>query len=325
MQAMVVIILNDYLLNLVSTNRLENMTLVEREKYLENLRIQLSILKKDKYIINGQKIIENIYPFLRNYEIEIYGEENLLGLENAIFLFNHSNSHDIFTAYEFLSMLKRNGTVMVATDCLNTFSKTIFSMAGSTMFDRNDKKQSLNSIYDFSKKIINGKSGVIFGEATWNLHPVKAMQNIKIGCTKSAQLSKVPIIPTIMEYVEVPDMIKNEKDLINRCIITIGKPIFVNYDDSLIKKVQEVQLSMEIMRKKLWKQLNIKKDSLDDINKELYLNHTYIKKFKAFGFVYDSEKEFKFLRSNNGETIENEYTINSNAEFVPGVTKNKKI
>lgn len=46
----------------------------------------------------------------------------------------------------------------------------------------------------------------------------------------------------------------------------------------------------------------------------MYLNHLYLKKFKAFGFKYNSEWEAQFLLDK-----ENEYCMNENGEFVPGI------
>ena len=77
------------------------------------------------------------------------------------------------------------------------------------------------------------------------------------------------------------------------------------------------------IRTKIWSDYMIKRASLKDIDPLMYLNHTYIKKFKAFGFTYDSAKEQEFLLFLNGEPKENEYTINSAGEFVPGITEKK--
>lgn len=71
---------------------------------------------------------------------------------------------------------------------------------------------------------------------------------------------------------------------------------------------------MESMRKELWTELGIVKDKIEDVDKQIYLNHLYLKKFKAFGWKYDSEQESKFLLNK-----ENEYCINSNGDFVPGI------
>ena len=80
------------------------------------------------------------------------------------------------------------------------------------------------------------------------------------------------------------------------------------------------QKAMEELRLESWRKNGIKRNGLEDINQEVYLNHTYVKKFKALGFTYDSESEAKFLYSPNGEPVENEFTLDENGEFIPGVT-----
>ena len=82
---------------------------------------------------------------------------------------------------------------------------------------------------------------------------------------------------------------------------------------------------MSLMRKHVWADNGIKRDSLTDVDKELYMNHTYVKKFKALGFTYDSESESKYLLYLPGEAKENEYTINEAGEFVPGITEKNKV
>ena len=78
------------------------------------------------------------------------------------------------------------------------------------------------------------------------------------------------------------------------------------------------------MRIELWEKLNIKRRSLDDINKDVYLNHTYLKKFEALGFEFDSEHEFKYLLKDKNGEYENEYHLDENGNFVPGITHKRK-
>lgn len=85
-------------------------------------------------------------------------------------------------------------------------------------------------------------------------------------------------------------------------------------DKNIFGQTYKQQIIMENMRRKLWDELGIRKDSFENINKELYLNHLYLKKFKATGFKYNSELETQFLLNK-----ENEYVINQNGEFVPGI------
>ncbi len=299
---------------------LEEMTVSERKEYYEALREKCFNLEHKQLDI-GQGIIKKVYPLLRNYKIEIEGEENVPKYRNVLFVANHSNSHDAFTAYETFSLLGRNGSEMVGSDCLVPATRKIFDISDATLLDRYSKEECQNAASIMAHKLLNGKNGWIYGESTWNLHPTLPMHNIKNGAVKISLISEVPVVPVIVEYVENEGIIKSESKLINRCIIRFGKPMYFNYTDSLPVQSKRITDEMTRMRKELWKELGIKRDSLDDIDKLEYLNHTYIKKFKALGFTYDSEKEEKFLLYLNGEPRENEYTLNEEGIFVPGITK----
>ena len=217
----------------LSNNELDNLSSLERKEYYENLR-NYCLLMKDNQLQIGQGLIKRFYPLLRNYKLEIEGYENIPSDSNALFVVNHSNSHDIFTAYEVLSMLNRKGSVMVATDCLNKVTTKIFNMSNATLLDRRKKEDRESSVYRLSRKILEGNDGVIFGESTWNLHPIMPMHNIKLGASKISAITQVPIIPTIFEYIEINDLVDKEKNLIKKCIIRFGKPIIINYNDNLI-------------------------------------------------------------------------------------------
>ena len=293
----------------------------DREKYYSMVRNYCESLKvniESKKI--SKKIISLLAPNLRNYKLEIYGDENIPKDDSAVFICNHSNSHDFFTLHEAFGSMNRNVSPFGASDCLDFLSLQMFKLGDVTLIDRNDKKDSLDGLMTFTQKIVEGEDGIIFGEGTWNLHPTKPMQGIRTGGVQSAIISKKVIIPTIFEYVEVKDIVDKEKDLYSRCIVEFGKPIIVKQDDNVIEKTILVQKTMENMRLELWKKLGIKKDSLDDINKDVYLNHTYNKKFNAFGFEYDSEYESQYLAKDKDGKVINEYTLNENGEFVPGVT-----
>ena len=296
----------------------------DKEKYYQEVRDYCETIKiniKSKKI--SKKIISLLAPKLRNYDLEIYGENNIPKDDSAVFICNHSNSHDFFTTQEVFDKLGRNVTPFGASDCLNFISLQMFKLGDVTLIDRGDKKNSLDGLMTFTEKIIEGEDGIIFSEGTWNLHPIKPMQNLKIGGTQSAVIAKKMIVPTIFEYVEVPDLVKKESELYSRCIVQFGKPIVVDINDNLIEKTRLVQSTLEEMRINLWKKLGIKKDSLDDVDKDVYLNHTYTKKFKALGFEFDSDHEFQYLLKDKDGTFENEYTIDENGEFVPGVTHKK--
>ena len=304
---------------------LEKLSILEKKEYYKKIREEC-LMKKDNQVQIGQNIIKSIYPFLRKYKVEIQGDENIPKDSNVLFVVNHSNSHDIFNAYEVLSLLDRKGSVMVATDCLNPITVEIFNVSNATLLDRRNREDRYNSIVSLSKKILSGKDGVIFGEGTWNLHPILPMHNIKCGSSKISAITQVPIIPTIFEYVENDGLFIKDSELFKKCVIRFGKPIVFNYNESLIDNTNKVKDSMVVTRKQIWNDFNINKKSINEIDPEIYINHTYAKKFKALGFTYDSKKEQEFLLFLGNEKKENEYTIDDNGILKPGITeKNKKL
>lgn len=259
-------------------------------------------------------LIATIAPLLRNFPIEIRGAENIPEDTTVVFVGNHSNSHDFFVIKEVFSRIKRSVSPLAAWDGLSLISRTAFYLGNVTFIERGNKESIDNGIIKFCSKIINGNDGFILGEATWNLHPLLLMQKVKAGVVQTSLITGKPIVPVIIEYVEVPKLCKKEKDLYRRCIVKFGKPILPTIEDSIFTQTEAVQKSMESMRIELWTELGITKDRLDDIDKATYINHLYLKKFKAFGFKYDSEQESKFLLNK-----ENEYYMDSAGNFVPGI------
>ena len=147
-------------MEVLSNGDFESLSTSEKREYIQNLN-EYSKNYDHKQFQFGQKVIKSVYPLLRSYQIIIEGAENVPKDSNVIFLTNHSNSHDIFTGYEMMSMLSRRGSVMVATDCLNPLTIGLFNTANATLFDRRNKEQSQNSMFEMSKKIINGNDGLM--------------------------------------------------------------------------------------------------------------------------------------------------------------------
>lgn len=308
----------------LSNHELEALPLSQKQNYYHQLKDYCEDLKEQRKSIRAKKLIKEICPFLRSFPYELRGVENIPESDEAIFVCNHSNSHDIFLAHEVLENLGRKASVMVATDCLSLVHKTAFYLADATFIDRRSKESSVNGVYELASKMLEGQCGVIFGEATWNLHPILPMQAIKIGGAKIGAITEKVVIPTIFEYVEIPEIHSKESHLYKKCIVYFGHPLKIDQTKSLVAQSLLIEKSMIKIRRELWEELNIKRDKLSDINPPLYLNHTYLKKFKAFGFTYDSEKEAKFLFSPNNQNVVNEYHLDENNNFVPGITLKKK-
>lgn len=302
---------------------LDELSISEKKEYYESLKKHCLAIEMHQPQF-GQDLIKRVYPLLRKYRIEIQGEENIPKDSNVLFVANHSNSHDIFTAYEMLSYIERQGSVMVATDCLSPITTQIFNISNATLLDRRIKKERQDSVLSLSNKILNGKDGLIFGEGTWNLHPVLPMHNIQNGAAKVSLITQVPIIPTIIEYIEKEEMVSSDRQLFDKCIIRFGKPISINLSDSLSIQSYIIKKEMTSIRKQIWSDFGVYKPELSYVDKSLYINHTYAKKFGAFCFTYDSKQEQNYLLFLDGETPENEYTVDLEGNFIPGITEKTK-
>ena len=290
---------------------------IDRKKYYLMLRDYCESLGTHSTKVTGvQKIISKLAPNMREFDIEVRGEENLK-YDGAIILSNHSNSHDVFVDMEVFSAFQLPATYFAEKKGLSVIERKLFEGARATMIDRLDKESSNIGLYDFTGKMMNGDNGIICGESTWNLHPTRPMQRIKPGATKVGAISGKPIIPEIKEYIEVPYLCEKEKDMFKKCVIVFGKPIYIRSDASLIQQTAMLQGIMEEMRRALWKEFGIKRDSLSDIDPQLYVNHTGLKVYGGKGqFDYDREK--KCLSVARGEEPEFMYTIDEEGNFVPG-------
>ena len=306
----------------IRVRELEAMNSSQKIEFFKDLRSfceELNVKSNNK-ITATQKMMSGINKITRHFDMEIIGKENV-PKTNCLFIGNHSNTHDAFVTAEVLTRIGKPGSFLAAIEGLSAIELKLFKSARATMIDRTNKESTNNGLLDFSSKLLYGDTGFIFGESTWNLHPIKPMQNIKIGGAKVAAISRVPIVPIIYEYVEVPNMCSKEKQLYTKCVVQIGKPIYIDESQSLIEQTQLIQSTMENMRRQLWSDLKIYRESLDDIDPQLYVNHTWLKKFGTPLFTFDSESENKLLRSNDGTIPENEYFIDSDGIFKPGIIK----
>ena len=304
----------------LTEKEISNLSINERKKYYYDLKDYCMSFKSNPNISVGQKLISKIAPIQRNFDYEIRGAENLPD-GGAVIVSNHSNSHDFFTALEPFNSLGLPVSVFAANDDLNFISNNVFNFANATLVDRNDKTSCQNGLYELTGKIINKNYGVIFGESTWNLHPYREMNVLKIGAARSALIADKLIVPTIFEYVEEPKLCSKESELYSKCIVKFGKPIKIDIHKDLISQMFDIENIMAKMRDELWEEIGILKNGKKIVNPEVYVNHTYLKKFDALFFNYDSASEFKYLYFRENQEKENEYHINDNGLFVPGLTE----
>lgn len=307
----------------ISNKELEQMNLESKIEYFIELS-KLSLEKQSKLSTRKNifhKFVATIAPHLRNYDFEIIGEENIPDNGKALFMCNHSGSHEFFTIHEAFDKIGSNVSAFAASNGLSSAIKYIFEKSSTVLVDRNDKNSIENATLTFASRLSNGEPGALFGEGTWNIHPYRAMQPIKIGGAKIAAIADVPVVPTIIEYLEVPDICDSEKDIYSKCIVKFGEPILISRTDSLISQTDKIYNTLVDMRTSIWKEAGCYRCSIEDVNKDVYLNHTYLKKFDALGGVeYDTIQELRYIYAKNGIPLENEYHINVIGEFVPGVT-----
>lgn len=306
----------------LSSRQVENLSLTERAAYFDRVRETcLSMEAGKEKAVNRmlQKAVTRILPRMRRYDLEIKGTENIPKDDHVLFLCNHSNAHDLLTMLEAFEKIGCKITFLASNERLSPVIKKIFTACEGVLFDRDNKTSISKGVMTFCVNILNGRSGVIFGEATWNLHPCKPMQPIKAGAIHIAAITKIPIVPTFFEYVEKPYVCDREKEIYQKCVVQFTSPVNISETESLFAQTDRLQKIMEQKRISLWKELGRARNSLEDINKDVYLNHTYLKKFNALGYVYDTDHEVKFLLSRGRECVENEYCLDDKGNFVAGV------
>ena len=309
----------------LKNSEFEKLSPSERKEYFENLRDYAYRVGTPRREISwSQRLIEKANPKIRKFDFDIRGIENL-PQDGSIVLVNHSNSHDIINMIEVLTGLDRNSSVLITKEGLSPIVLGLFKHANSTVIDRFDKKLSTRGVYDLSSQVMHKNTAVVFGEGTWNLHPIKPMQNIRIGAAKVGAISKKPVVPTIMEYIEQLTLCEKESELYRKCIIDFGKPVTISEEDSLVEQTESLQRTMEEMRRKLWYENWIQRDSIDDINPILYINHTWLKEYDGLANGYDAETEDRVFYSKDGTPPENEYYLDEYGHFVPGTIPKKSL
>lgn len=289
----------------------------EKTKYYEKIKKECLLHKsisKNSFI---RRTFNRITPIVRNYGFEIVGTENIPTNTNCLFVANHSNAHDFFTMQEVFKNIGIDQTFLASNEDLNNLVLSIFKSCGAVLFNRSDKESANKAFMTFAGNLLDGMSGVIYGESTWNLHPYKPMHLIKTGAVYLASIANIPIVPVIYEYVEVPNVCSKEKDIYSKCIVKFGKQIYISQEKDLVSQTDELQTRMEELRINIWKDLGNMRSSTDDINRDVYLNHTYLKKFCGGG-EYITDREEKYLLVKDELSSENEYHLNENGLFVPG-------
>lgn len=283
----------------------KKLSVSELKEYYQKIRkfYQEQGRLNDNFYQKVHKVYTQIAKILRHYDIELRGIENIPLDTNVIFACNHSNSHDYYNLQEVLPNIFY---ALSGEDTLNKFSKFLLKLGACIFIDRNDKESSFNGRNMLIEKSLQGKDILIFPEATWCIHPAKLLLPMHTGVIKIASITQKPIIPLIMEYIDTDLDVKKEKDLIKKCIIQIGTPIYVNEDDNPLEKLSELREQMATIKWHILEEQPPMKR--EDIDFDVYENHLNLRMNTAM-FKYDVPEEQKFI-FNNQDYVYNEYPVN---------------
>lgn len=307
---------------ILSDREVSTLSIEERIKYYSELRDYCSSISSQKRGDFLKKTIEAQLAKKRNFFYDIEGYENITR-EKVLFVSNHTSQRDLFIMMEAFKELGISASMLVNVDGMGKVAKTILYSYGTVNVDREDIKSIEKGQIAFIGELLGGNSGFLFGECTLNLHPYKKMLSLQPKVIQTAAIAKVPIVPVIIEYLEVPGLVESEQDLYQKCIIKFCKPILVSEKNEIGLSGETLENTMAFERGSILGQYGSNRDSLTAIEPKIYLNHTYLKKYGLSILPYDSIHE-KCILNRMGFKIINEHKSDEYGRLVPG-TINKEM
>ena len=297
-----------------SGHEIKEMGQTERDKFWENLRKQsanyackphtgLLYRTLPTIMVNGQ---------LFELDVDFDGLQRaiefcLTNHKSGIFAVNHSNSHDGPNMHSILSKeMGLTASLLVASDPLSPFLRLIFDGVNSTLINRNSSESIDDGIMELLYRLLNNQFIVIFPESTWNLHPTRPMQGVQRGTAFLGAASEQPVIPTIMEYIEIPALFTKEKYIYKKAVIKFGAPMIIDPDEDIDIQSLELEKRMARMRREIWINEGIERTNLSKMNPIINANHTRLK-IAAFDAA-NIEKEREGILF-HGDDHTNAYTM----------------
>lgn len=220
----------------------EKLTIEEKKEYYKCLREYLKNIPvsnfKNIYLkicnVLNKKIVRIIIDKIKGYELVITGQENIPDTP-VIYASTHQNFNDHFNAV--LSI--PDHAIILNTSTVTKSFKCIMGVNGIVYVDRNDKEDRFKSKMKLMKYTIMGKSIVVFPEGTYNCSPNKLHLPLHMGVIDISKKMQIPIVPLIQEYT-YDDEILDGKTRVKKCRVHFGKPIYVNVEDDLKEKKEEL-------------------------------------------------------------------------------------
>ena len=300
--------------------------------YLKNDSVNKTLSKK------GIKIRQFFSPVLRliyctQTEYKLVQDNKNMFKKNSskIYIINHRQADDIVLG---ANAIGENGYIVFGNEKLvfDTTNGIGLWANGMILLNRNNY-ESRKSTYEKMKFVLqNGGNVIIYPEGYWNLddnglsddrhlsddHNSEnwLIQDINIGVIRLAKEMGCPIIPVILHYDEITK---------KRCYSKIGKEYFINKDDDIFVKKDEIVVEMQsiyyelmekyssyqrtdlekegITLKEKWQELKkalISDCDINSINYHLDLeNEKLIGKAKVGNPVISNEEAFSHLDSLN--------------------------
>lgn len=228
-------------------------------------------------LLTGLDMVENTNIVFTN-QLDMEGYEG-----PVIYSPNHSNVHDFPMICK---ILREHVYVLVGNDIDNgIFNTLMLKLNGVIFVDRTNKENCKLAKEKIIELLSKGKKVVMFPEGTWNLDSVNLIHDFKWGIIDIAKRAEVPIVPIGMKY-----------NINDSCYVRFGKPIFVNKDDDLYEKKEELHEAMSTL---IWDIINSvpPKDRITDYEEIEKSYNSYIEKCLE-EFPYDIEYERQFIYNN---------------------------
>ncbi len=226
---------NSSKMSVLSFKEIENMSNEEKIKYYNELREYYKKMMDPYYIKQGEdgcnKVVgklQKIYNFV--YRPHVIHKEKMPTNGGIILASNHLHSFD-----PLLLMTNSNMPFhLLAKSELHEkkILDKLFTTIGSIFVDNKDADSRRKAKEDLIKVVLNGGVAMMFPEGTRN-KTEKRLLDFHMGTVNVAQITKAPIYPFAIN--------SDYKLFNNNLCMSIGDPIYINENDNLVEKNEELK------------------------------------------------------------------------------------
>lgn len=226
----------------------------------------------------------------KNVEWISDGQENI---PNGPVIFAHTHQ-GILDNFVWIPEIEKHCLLLHSID---TAPILLFCQAntGLILIKKGDKESANNAKLDMIKLLLKGHSIAYFPESAWNLSPNKLHLPLSYGLIDIAKKAGVPIVPVVHEYTYDTT---SEKETITKIHSRYGNPIYVDQNDDLLEKLEELSTSWSTMRFELMEENGV--FSRKDITNFDYINFIKgaLKNLELGKISIDNERKWLFGADN---------------------------